>query len=301
MADLMTTPLGQFGVEVDCDLSRPLDPDGEAALRDLLYREKLLVFRGQSLSEARQRAVLELFGDTRQENSGVISLEGDTVGACALAWHGDIMFVPEPYHVLSLYGLDIDEASGTSTRFIDGVAAASRLPAPLRERLAGRTTTAVFPGHVSRRLVSFETPASQPQIHRPVLWPHPVTNQEILFIYELYTTRIDGLPQAESDVLIGELFAHLYGEAHVQEHVWRTGDLVVWDNLALQHGRAEQLSVRRRTMRRMVAGRGPTFFAQCPQVISDDPGFLAWTRGQATVAAAASETARVMEFCLETE
>jgi taurine dioxygenase len=117
----------------------------------------------------------------------MLSLDGELVGACALAWHGDIMFVPEPYRLLSLYALDIDEASGTSTRFVNGVHAASRLPAELGKTLATMTTTAVYPGHVSRREVSFNhaASASRPKISRPVFWPHPVTGEEILFVYEL--------------------------------------------------------------------------------------------------------------------
>jgi taurine dioxygenase len=301
MMDFATTPLDRFGVKVDHNLSRPLDEEGKAALRELFYRERLLVFPNQSLTDNHQRAVLSLFGDTNQEPSGLLKLDGELVGACALAWHGDIMFVPEPYRVLSLYALDIDEESGTSTRFVDGVLAAARLPAELRERLARMTTTAVFPGHVSRRLVSFENAASpsRPKISRPVLWPHPVTGEEILFIFELYTARIDGLPQAQSDTLIAELFDRYYDENHVQEHVWRNGDFVMWDNLALQHSRAELLTVRRRTLRRMIAGSGKPFFAQVPQLVPSDPNFHAWTKGAATVSGQRSDDAMVLQFELE--
>jgi taurine dioxygenase len=301
MAYFSTAPLGRFGVEVDCDLSRPLDERGQTALRELFYREKLLVFHNQDFTVEQERAVVDLFGDTSSEPAGLLSLDGELVGACALAWHGDIMFVPEPYRLLSLFALDVDEESGTSTRFVNGAQAASRLPAGLRERLASMTTTAVYPGHVSRRHVSFENAASPvwPKISRPVLWPHPVTGEEILFIFELYTARIDGLPQAESDALVEELFARLYDEEHVQEHVWKNGDFVMWDNLALQHGRAELRTVRRRTLRRMTAGSGKPFFAQCPQIVPADPGFVAWTKGEATVSAAMPEDAATLEFRLD--
>jgi taurine dioxygenase len=301
MTYFATTPLDRFGVEVDCDLSQPLGEQAGAALRELFHREKLLVFHGQTFTVEQQRAVLGLFGDTGAEPAGILSLDGELVGACALAWHGDIMFVPEPYRLLSLYALDIDEESGTSTRFVNGVGAAARLPAALRRRLSTMTTTAVYPGHVSRRHVSFEDAANRgrPKISRPVLWPHPATGEKILFVYELYTARIDGLEQAESDALIAELFALLYDEAHVQEHVWKNGDFVMWDNLALQHGRAELRTVRRRTLRRMIAGTGQPFFAQCPQIVPSDPGFVAWTKGEATVSGSMPDDAETLEFCLD--
>jgi taurine dioxygenase len=301
MTYFATRPLDRFGVEVDCDLSQSLSEQGQATMRELFYREKLLVFPGQTFTVEEERAVLSLFGDTTAEPAGELSLEGELVGACALAWHGDIMFVPEPYRLLSLYALDIDEDSGTSTRFVNGVQAAARLPAELRERLAGMTTTAVYPGHVSRRVMSFDSAAAinRPKISRPVLWPHPVTGEEILFIFELYTARIDGLDREESDALVEELFARLYDEGHVQEHVWKNGDFVMWDNLALQHGRAELKTVRRRTLRRMTAGSGKPFFAQVPQIIPSDPGFIAWTKGEATVSPTMAADAPHLEFCLD--
>ena len=41
----------------------------------------------------------------------------------------------------------------------------------------------------------------------------------------------------ESEELIEALFAHLYDNEHVIDHDWRQGDLVAWDNLAVQHAR----------------------------------------------------------------
>jgi len=280
MTHFVTNPLARFGVEVDYDLSRPLDPEGAAALRELLYREKLLVFHDQLLSEAQQRGVLEHFCRTLppDEDHRDLSLEG-YVGRCALAYHGDVMFVDDPYRVLSLYALDIDEDSGTATRFANAALAAARLPAELRDTVATMTTTVVFPPHVSRREMSYDMPSFLPRYTRPVLWPHPVTGEEVLFIFELYTSRIEGLAEPESDALLEKLFAHLYAEDAIQEHVWQTGDIVIWDNMSLQHGRTEQLTAKRRELRRIVAAE-KSMFAQCPQFDPTNPEFLEWTKGR---------------------
>jgi alpha-ketoglutarate-dependent taurine dioxygenase len=42
----------------------------------------------------------------------------------------------------------------------------------------------------------------------------------------------------EGEALLAELFEHLYAPANLLEHRWRNGDLVLWDNLAVQHARA---------------------------------------------------------------
>jgi taurine dioxygenase len=52
------------------------------------------------------------------------------------------------------------------------------------------------------------------------------------------TREIVELPAAESDALLEALFAHLYAPANTLEHGWCAGDLVVWDNLSVQHARA---------------------------------------------------------------
>ena len=52
-------------------------------------------------------------------------------------------------------------------------------------------------------------------------------------------------------MLLDELFAHLYDPAHMYEHTWQQGDLVVWDNLATQHGRPDvQFEGPARTLRK---------------------------------------------------
>ena len=272
-------PLHPFGVEVDCDLSRPLDAEGEAALRALLYREKLLVFRDQALGEADQLRLLGQFGGvlSADEDNRVISVDGD-LGNGPLAYHSDLMFIDEPYRVLSLFAIDVDVDSGTATRFVNGVRAAAHMPAALRAEVEGLTATSAMPLQQTHRDLPFETPTFLPQKRQPVIIDHPVTGEPVLFVTELQTVRIEGLAQAESDALLGRLFAALYDPAEVYEHVWRPGDFLLWDNLALQHGRADQAATRRRRLRRIV-GTEKSFFAQHPEFDMNDPKIVAWNKG----------------------
>ena len=73
---------------------------------------------------------------------------------------------------------------------------------------------------------------------------------------EQQTDRIIGWEPDRSEAVLAELFAVLYEPGNVVTHEWRSGDLVVWDNLALQHGRPEGTGSGERTLRRvaMVAG-----------------------------------------------
>ena len=77
----------------------------------------------------------------------------------------------------------------------------------------------------------------------------------MLFLSEMHTSHIEGLDSARSEALVQRLFAHLYDPASLYTHEWAQGDLLIWDNVALQHGRRpvdRSAPVAQRTLRRIV-------------------------------------------------
>jgi alpha-ketoglutarate-dependent taurine dioxygenase len=83
---------------------------------------------------------------------------------------------------------------------------------------------------------------------------HPRTGRTLLYVSQMNTREIVELPHDESEELIEALSAHLYDPAHVFEHGWRQGDLVAWDNLAVQHARSKvQLEGPVRTLRKAIS------------------------------------------------
>ena len=46
---------------------------------------------------------------------------------------------------------------------------------------------------------------------------------------------IEGLPADEGDGLVAELLEHATADRFVYRHVWKAGDLVVWDNRSTLH------------------------------------------------------------------
>ncbi len=53
----------------------------------------------------------------------------------------------------------------------------------------------------------------------------------------MQTGGILGVDADTSDELIAQLFGVLYDESNTYRHDWSVGDIVVWDNVALQHSR----------------------------------------------------------------
>ncbi len=53
------------------------------------------------------------------------------------------------------------------------------------------------------------------------------------------TIAIEGLPEAESNELLDLLFDHQEQQQFIYEHVWRVGDILMWDNRCTLHARTD--------------------------------------------------------------
>ena len=74
---------------------------------------------------------------------------------------------------------------------------------------------------------------------KPLVWDHPRTGRELLWLCEQMTSEVVELDAEESEALLRELFAHLYSPENRWQHEWREGDLLLWDNVAVQHSRPD--------------------------------------------------------------
>jgi len=79
---------------------------------------------------------------------------------------------------------------------------------------------------------------------------HPATKRPALFVNRLMTDSIVGMSREESESLLKRLFAHLEQPENIYEHVWRPGDVVIWDNLSTLHARTDFDPKERRALRR---------------------------------------------------
>ena len=54
--------------------------------------------------------------------------------------------------------------------------------------------------------------------------------------------------------VLNAVFDHFYASDRVLEHRWRNGDIIVWDNIALQHERGNLETVGKRVLQRAIVG-----------------------------------------------
>jgi taurine dioxygenase len=242
--------LEPFGVEVEGDL-RHLSAEDRAELRRRLFAHGLIVAKRQTLSLPDQQAIAAYVGPVLTGGRGMeyVKTDDGILGDKNLAYHSDLSFAPEPFTAISLYGLDVAEGR-TSTLFASAVRAYATAPDALKARLAGLKAISVNPSHPDGKPVGYDFAPDIIRQTRDIILTHPVTGERYIYVNEQHAARIEGWGREESDALLKEIFALLYAPENVYEHVWMNGDLVFWDNLALQHGRPDQAGVFPRVLQR---------------------------------------------------
>jgi taurine dioxygenase len=255
-----------FGLEVEADLSADFSEAEKEALRRLYRRDGLLLFRGQKLSKTQQVSACDIFApalpEDALENFIVSNVREDGVlGDRELLFHNDVPFVPAPFLGGCLYALEVDKGV-SATRFANAMRGFEALPGELQRRIDGMKALHVRARAFTRRTkLTDSEPQDNCAVHA-LVGRQEETGRRYVFACMDMTALVIGMSEPESDALLDELFAHLYAPKNVYEHRWREGDLVVWDNLAVQHARAA-IESGRRTLQRVTMGKYG-YWEQCP-------------------------------------
>jgi taurine dioxygenase len=249
-----------FGAQIEgFQFDGEVDDATHRRLREAFNDRGVLVFRGLDIDRTAQAYLSELMiTDKAPTLSEAAELAGKQdgfwisnkePGAAApfgrLLYHCDMMWSTEPFYVNSLYGVDV-EPPVVPTLFVSAAYAWETLPDALRARVENRAAVHVTgpEGFDDRRRGDADGELLNPireqtlSTTTPVAHDHPLTGRTLLYVSQGMTKEIVGLSKDESEDLLDELFKHLYRPEHVWQHEWHNGDLVIWDNLALQHARA---------------------------------------------------------------
>ncbi len=248
-----------FGAEVSGLEPRiPLDEETIAILRALFDARGLLVFRNTPVDIKFQTYLSELLigndvpdPDALFVKDNFLISNREPAGAAPygrLLYHSDQMWsAKDRVDLISLYGREVGQPT-TPTMFVSAVEAWETLPDNLREMVEYRSAIQHYDPEVYRKradgdmdvLVStYDT--GEDFATTPIAYTHPRTGKTILYVCQQTTQRIADLPADESDALLDALFEHLYAKGKELAHDWQEGDLVMWDNLALQHARPNVL------------------------------------------------------------
>jgi taurine dioxygenase len=281
---------GPFGVRITgLDLSRPLTKEESDAIDEAWQTEPLLVFPDQAglpteaqaelvgrfatVIEERMPGDLHSFVSNEAGHGTDDMTEGYREGP--LTPHMDYTYTPYPADVISLFALSVP-TDATYTRFYSNVRPLEIMPPAFREALRAYT---IFCAHDlsqmrpdARLIFDGRTDPNAPtQSHTwPLIRRHPkragvealtCTLQQTERIIELSNER-EGDP--ESRAVLARVFDDfLYTRDNDLRHRWRSGDLLIWDNLALQHARdACPRALGPRTLRRVAGCDGGNAIAE---------------------------------------
>jgi taurine dioxygenase len=249
-----------LGVELNgAPIQDLTSPEHLAELRELVWRNKLVVLTGQEFENAEYVAFGHRLGHVRpyfQSNyhhpdhpeifvSSNVPEKGHKVGVAGTGrmWHSDYSMFDDPLS-MTMVSPRILPRGNRKTFYIDMVRVLDELPDALRAKLEGRRFFheatwyyKIQPKDVDRAIVELidEFRKLSPGAWHPSILQHPVTGETMLYASSGFTTKVEGMAHEEYTAYLKELCAFAEQERFVYAQDWRVGDILLWDNRPLIH------------------------------------------------------------------
>jgi taurine dioxygenase len=232
----------------------------------------VILLRNQTLDEDTQVRFAETFGPPAKVTSdrtfsvkhpsvmliSNIREDGKPIGALPdgeMHFHTDQCHQATPAKATMLYAIEIPSKGG-DTLFSNAYAAYETLPEDIKQRIAGRRALNAYTADTTLRTANYDDARSS--CWHPVVRTHPATGRKALYVNRLMTREIEGLPREESEAILQKLFDHLEQPRFIYQHVWRPGDILMWDNRCTLHARTDFSAGERRLLRRVtILGEKP--------------------------------------------
>jgi taurine dioxygenase len=271
-----------FGVAVEGIDLAALSQAGFRELHELWKAHGAMLVRGQeSMSDAQFEAFSQRFGELDPPpNQGVgrknvpgfpdlyvvsneVDAGGEPLGALGYSeavWHTDMSYLPVPPIASMLLARRLP-AWGGNTWAASMCAAYENLPAALKERI--RTLkikhdgTRDSGGNLRKGVKDDPNPMTAKGHPHPAVIRDPGTGKPALFLGRRPRAYVVGLPLAESEALLDELWRHAFQPSNTYEHRWQVGDVLIWSNYSTMHRRDEfDKDTIRRMHRSQIKGTG---------------------------------------------
>lgn len=267
---ITVTPLStHIGAQIDgLDLSKDLTPKEAALLRQAWLDHIVVLVRDQKLDQEGLINFAGYFGQVstlarpKEDRSNEQNETGDRIMLVTnirkngkpigvlpdgdMMFHHDMMHADIPDNASVLHAIDIPSHGG-NTLFASGYAAYDNLPDELREPLEGCKAFHHYNYGSTHKGDQNGTEAFSESTH-PVFRTHGETGRKAIYVNRLMTERIVDMPRGQSDDLLNQIFDHSEKPEFVYEHVWRLGDVLIWDNRCSMHGRRDFPETERRLM-----------------------------------------------------
>jgi len=267
----ITVQIGSLVDDVDL---RVVTETEVARLRTALTERGVLVCRGQTLSPEDLVAFARKFGVVEYRvrddfqlptNPDVYVISNIVENGKPLgnpndgfAWHTDLSFLEHPTAFTFLYALETPPEGG-NTEFASAAVSFEQLSEPEKHQYTGLAVRHSYEMlHATRKNVRPLTAAelqAMPDVVHPLVRTHPETGRKALYLGPDTSLPVDMAPEAGA-ALIHALMDRTTQPDQVYAHVWRPGDLVVWDNHTMVHRATDYARDRYRRLMHRVTVRG---------------------------------------------
>jgi len=231
-----------------------------ARIMQAWHEHSVLLFRGQTLTDQELIAFSRRLGDLdwapvqetgRRFVEGLpeiyivsnVKVNGEPIGSLGdgeAVWHTDMSYLDLPPKASMLYALEIPPTGG-NTSFCTMYGIYEALPQHLKDRITGlkikHDGTYNSGGYVRQGVTPTDDPRQSPGAVHPLVCTHPANGRRMLYLGRRRNAYLVGLELAESEALLNELWSVVDRRDLSWEHVWRVGDLVLWDNRCTMHRR----------------------------------------------------------------
>ena len=274
---IMVTPIHPvIGAEVTgVDLSQELDEITIRLIREAWYDHGILLFRGQNITGDEQLRFASNFGPIAErhkpkpganveqvgEAPDWVNLmmvtdkkdeDGKPVGGLGhgeMWFHSDKCYHERPHRASFLYGIEIPREGG-HTKFSSLYGAYNNMRDDLKVRLADAR---IMQGYDYRNVERLDLNIDLDNIFhfsQPLIVTNPGSKRKALYVSRLNSMWIEEIDREESEEILSELFELTEDPNNYYEHVWKPGDLMMWDNLACLHARTDWPEDQTRMLRR---------------------------------------------------
>ena len=263
-----------LGAEVRCGDVRDLSVAGFEAVHQAALDHLVILIRGQSLTDPQLIAFGHKFGTldcaplarTGKEKARAhpeivvvsnVTEDGQAIGVlrdAEVVWHSDNSYREQPLSFSALYALEIPPVGG-NTGFANMYLALETLSPALRAQSEGRTLKHDMTYNSAGDLRAGFQPVSDvrdaPGPSHPIIRTHADTGYDALYLGRRPNAYINGLSVDKSEALLGALWTHATRPQLTWHHVWRPGDILMWDNRCVMHHRDPFDAGARRVMHRV--------------------------------------------------
>jgi taurine dioxygenase len=242
---------------VDCNSATAAEVE---QLKDLMYRNRLIVLKDQMLSEQEYCDFANRFGRPipylqahyRHPDfplifiSSNIKKDGKQIGVARTGqfWHSDLSFQRVPEVITMMMPKVLPSDHPRATKFIDMAEVYAALPQDIKDKLTGAELVhsaryrykvkAENAGHDIFEILQ-AVDAAAPPVHHPAVIEHPYTGEKVLYANRGYTIGIADRSLDESAYVLKTIFDFAESDRFVREVRWYLDDIIIWDNRFLTH------------------------------------------------------------------